>query len=192
MNFVIRNDAAKSLRAFEKFSCHALKKFFGDDAQIHSYENSDNPAERDLDLNFGIDGFVVDSEGWAHNYASRVQFLKCGGLSFNTFTVRGFRPSGAKTEIDKLRHGQKVDEPKPEYHIQAYVDFGGRGAVVGIVETVELYQWITRNKPPLKTNRDGTKFYAVEFNALDGVRVFYVDESGNVTDITAKVKAAAA
>lgn len=189
----IKSDMKKSVRAFKKFTVHATKAHFGDDAQIHSYEGSDNPAERELDLKFGIDGVVTNGEGWAHFYASRVQFLKYGGLSFNTFTVRGFRPSGTATEIDKLRHGQKVDEPKPEYHIQAYVDGDGRGAVVGICETVELYQYIERHKPEMQYNRsDHVGFYPVKFSAIDGVRVFYVAESGNVTDITAKVKASAA
>lgn len=178
----IKSDMKKSVRAFEKFTAHAIKAHFGGDAQIHSYEDSNDPSERELDLNYGIDGVIVDGEGWAHNYASRVQFVKYGGWSYDTFTVRGFRPSGAATEIDKLR---QVGTPKPEYHIQTYVDYDKRGAVVGIAETVELYQWITRNKPPLITNRDGTKFYAVEFSAIDSVRVFYVDERGNVTDITA-------
>ena len=181
----IQSDMKKSIRAFKKFTVHALKAHFGDDAQIHSYENSNDPVERELDLSHGIDGVVVDGAGYHHFYASRVQF----GAPYNTFTVRGFRPSGAATEIDKLR---QVGTPKPECHVQTYVDFGGRGAVVGIAETVELYQWITRNKPTLITNRsDGTKFYAVEFSAV-ACRVFYVNDSGSVTNITAKIKASAA
>ena len=184
-----QQDAQKSIRAFQKFSCPALKKFFGENAQIHSYEGSDNPAERELDLKFGVDGVVTDGEGWAHFYASRCSF----GFYYGTFTVRGFRPSGTATEIDKLRHGQKVDEPKPEYTIQCYVNFDGRGAVVGICDTVELYQWIVRHKPEMQYNHsDHVGFYPVKFSAIDSVRVFYVDSYGNIIDVTATVKASAA
>ena len=177
MNFVIRNDAAKSIRAFQKFGVPALKQIFGGDAQIHSYEGSNDPVERELDLNHGIDGVIVDGEGWAHNYASRVQFLKYGGLSFNTFTIRTRRPSGAKTEIDKM---QAVDEPTSAIHVQTYVDGDGRGAVVGIAGTAEVKQAVYRYKPETKYNRsDNVGFAAIDFYKVEGVRVFYVDESGN-------------
>lgn len=186
----IKSDAQKSIRAFKKFTVHAIKARFGDNAQIRSYEGSKDPAERDLDLNHGIDGVIVDGEGYHHFYASRVQFLKYGGLSFNTFTIRTRRPSGAKTEIDKM---QAVDEQTSAIHVQTYVDGDGRGAVVGIAGTAEVKQAVYRYKPETKYNRsDNVGFAAIDFYKVEGVRVFYVDESGNVTDITAKVKAAAA
>lgn len=181
-------DAQKSRVGFEQFTRHALAKFFGGDAQIHSYEGSNDPVERELDLNHGIDGVIVDGEGWAHNYASRVQFLKYGGLSFNTFTIRTRRPSGAKTEIDKM---QAVDEPTSAIHVQTYVDGDGRGAVVGIAGTAEVKQAVYRYKLKPKTNHsDDVEFVAVDFDKVEGVRVFYVDASGNAEEITAKFKAA--
>ena len=184
-----KKDGEKSIRFFEKFAVHAIKAHFGGDALIHSYEDSNNPVEHELDLKFGIDGVIVGGDGWSHNYASRVQF----GKPYNTFTLRGYRPSGAATEIDKLRRGQQIDEPKPEYHIHTYVDSDGRGAVVGICETVELYQWIHRHKPEMIYNRQGDAgFFAVDFAALDSVRVFYVDSYGNVRDVTERVKMSAA
>ena len=180
-----KNDAERSIRLFGKFSRYALNRHFGGNAQIRSFEGSDNPAERDLDLKHGIDGVVVTADGWTHKYASRVQF----GVYHGTFTIRGYRPSGTATEIHKLR---RVDELKPDYHVQTYVDSDGRGAVVGICETAELMQYIDRHKPAMKfTHNGGQGFYPVPFADLATVRVFYVDERGNVTDVTAKIKASA-
>ena len=125
-------DAAKSVAAFEKFSAPVLKQFFGGDAQIHSYESSENPDEREFDLNYGIDGYAVDGDGDIHFYASRVQF----GLKYETFTLRACRPSGTMTEIDKIRAAQKNHLPTPDYHVQTCVDKEGRGAAVAIVMTV--------------------------------------------------------
>ena len=182
INNRVDRDARKSVVTFRKFTTLAIKAHFGDDATIHSYEDSENPDERKRDLYNAIDGIVIDSEGWTHNFASRVTFKP----QYQNFTVRGYRPSGTKTEIDKI--GQ-VDEPKPEISIQTCVD--ERGAVVAIAETVELYRFIERYKPAMRFNHyDGVGFYPVPFASLASVRVFYVDASGNVTNITATFTAA--
>lgn len=180
-----KSDADRSIRAFNKFTRHVLNHFFDSNKMIRNFEGSNNPAERDLDRKHGIDGFVVDRDDWARYFASRISFV----TGYNTFTVRGYRPSGTATEIHKIG---RVDEPKPEYHVQTYVDGDSRGAVVGIAETVELYRYIHRHKPEMRFNHsDGVGFYPVPFADIATVRVFYVDERGNVTDVTAKIKASA-
>lgn len=188
MNFVRQNcverDVRKSVAEFKKFTVAAIRAYFGDDATIRSFEDSANTDEHERDLKYGIDGVITDGEGWTHNYASRVTFKP----QYQNFTVRGYRPSGAKTELDKIG---RVDEPKPEFHIHTCVGSDGRGALVAIDETVELYQYIERYKPGMRYNRqDGVGFYPVPFAPLNGVRVFYVDASGCVEEITAKFKAA--
>lgn len=181
-----KSDAVRSIRAFDKFSRHALNRHFGGNALIRSFEGSDNPAEQNLDMNHGIDGVVVTADGWTHNFASRCSFVQ----GFNTFTVRGYRPTGTPTEFDKIG---RVEEEKPEFTAQCYVDSDGRGAVVGIAETVEIYQYIDRHKPAMRFNhRDGVGFYAVPFSELATAKIYYVDACGNVTDVTAKIKASAA
>ena len=178
INNRVDRDARKSVAAFRKFTTLAIKAHFGDDATIHSYENSENPDEHKRDLYNAIDGVIVDSDGWTHNYASRVTFKP----QYQNFTVRGYRPSGTKTEIDKI--GQ-VDEPRPEFSIQTCVDGDRRGAVVAIAETVELYQYIERYKPGMRYNRqDGVGFYPVDFKPLANVKIYRVDASGNVEEIT--------
>ena len=176
-------DAAFSVAGFKKFSVHAIKAHFGDDALIHSYEDSNNPVDRELDLKFGIDGVIVDGDDWSHNYASRV----CRAQGYPTFTVRAERLSGTKTELAKLR---QVDTPKPEYHIQAYVD--EHGAIVGIAERVEILRAIAHGKATTTRNRnDGTEFKAVKFVDVEGCRIYRVDISGNVVDVTADYAATA-
>ena len=173
-----KKDGEKSIRFFEKFAVHAIKAHFGGDALIHSYEDSNNPVEHELDLKFGIDGVIVGGDGWSHNYASRV----CRAQGYLTFTVRAERLSGTKTELAKLR---QVDTPKPEFHIQAYVD--GHGAIVGIAERVEILRTIAHGKATTTRNRsDGTEFKAVKFVDVEGCRIYRVDNSGNVIDLTAE------
>lgn len=180
----VEHDARKSVAAFKKFTVSAIRTFFGEDATIHSFEDSANPLERELDRKHGVDGVITDGDGWTHNYASRVTFKP----QYQNFTVRGYRPSGTKTEIDKI--GQ-VDEPKPEFHIHTCVGSDGRGALVAIDETVELYQYIERYKPGMRYNRqDGVGFYPVDFKPLANVKIYHVDASGNAEEITAKFKAA--
>ena len=179
-------DAEKSRRAFDKFTRHALNRHFDGNKLIRSFEGSQDPVERELDIKHGCDGGIVDRDNWAHYFASRVQF----GKYYGTFTVRGYRPTGTATEIHKLR---REEGAKPEFHVQTYVDSDGQGAVVGIVETIELVQYIDRHKPEMKFARDGGQgFYPVPFADLAGIRVYYVDACGNVTDVTAKIKASAA
>lgn len=183
MNYV-EHDARKSVAAFRKFTEYAIRAHFGANAKIRSFEDSANTDEHERDLKYGIDGVITDGEGWTHNYASRVTFKP----QYQNFTVRGYRPSGTKTEIDKI--GQ-VDEPKPEFHIHTCVGSDGRGALVAIDETVELYQYIERYKPGMRYNRqDGVGFYPVDFKPLANVKIYHVDASGNAEEITAKFKAA--
>ena len=181
-----KSDAERSIRAFDKFTRHALNRHFGGNKLIRSFEGSQDPVERELDLKHSIDGVIVTADDWAHYFASRVQF----GKYYGTFTVRGYRPTGTPTEIHKLR---REEGAKPEFHVQTYVDGDGRGAVVGIAETVEIYQYIDRHKPAMRFNhRDGVGFYAVPFSELATAKIYYVDACGNVTDVTAKIKASAA
>lgn len=171
-------DAEKSRRAFDKFTRYALNRHFDGNKLIRSFEGSQDPVERELDIKHSIDGVIVDRDNWAHYFASRA--LTAQG--FLTFTVRGDRPTGTATEIHKIR---RVGEPKPEYHVQTYVDSDGQGAIVGIVETIELVQYIDRHKPAKRRNgQDGVGFYAVDFvePELATAKVYYVGASGNVTD----------
>jgi len=176
-----KTDSEKSRRAFDKFTRHALNRHFVGNKLIRSFEGSQDPVERELDLKHSIDGVIVTADDWAHYFASRVQF----GKYYGTFTIRGYRPSGTATEIHKLC---RVDEPKPDYHVQTYVDSDGRGAVVGICETAELMQYIDRHKPAKRRNgQDGVGFYAVPFSELATAKIYYVDACGNVTDVTKKI-----
>lgn len=87
---------------------------------------SDSMFTRLLDMEAGIDAWqVVTGEG-IRGIASRIQW---GGTYWESWTVRTRRPSGVRTERDKLIHADQT-LLRPSYHVQAYLD-GVGGAVLG-------------------------------------------------------------
>lgn len=180
------NDAAKSLRLFEKFSVHAMKKFFGGVAQIVPIEGREDAATKLLDRFAGIDGLVVNGDGTIDFYSSRVQV----GKNYESFSLRRSRANGMKTEFAKLQQARRTGGAMPQFMIQAFVDSDEQSATVAIAPMVDVIDYAEHN-PEIRATPTGETFYVIPWFALASVRVFYVDASGHVEEITAKFKAAA-
>ena len=178
-------DAAKSIAAFNRFSAPALQKCFGNDAQIFSFENHNNRVEEILDTMASIDG-IIAVEGVAYFYSSRVQFGTC----YENFTLRGWRPSGATTEMAKLKRAAKIHAPMPTFTVQSFVDSDGLSATVGVAKTIDLIRYAENHNVEEKVTSTGERFFVIPWFELERVKVYRVDASGNVTEITATFTAA--
>lgn len=182
-----KSDAERSIRLFDKFSRHALNRHFGGNAQILPTENHSNLVEEILDMKAGIDGIILNREGEIFFYASRVQF----GRNYESFSLRGYRPSGKATEFAKLKRASKTCAPMPTFHVQAFVDSDEKSATVAIVPTIDLVQYAERHKPEMKhAHNGGEGFIAVPWRELDRVKIYRVDASGLGEDVTAQFCAA--
>ena len=170
-----QQDAAKSLRGFEKFTAPALKAAF-DAKKIYSTEQHDNALETVLDTMSAVDGLFIGGDGWTYAFASRLQFA----VNYKTFTIRRTRPSGMKTEFEKLSASPPL-AMKPAFHVQAYITEDETRAVVAIVETWRLIKYVGEHQEQWRATDDGESFYFAPWRELDGVRVFVV-EDGHVTE----------
>lgn len=170
-----KQDAARSIRAFQKFVAPALMRFGA--RKILPTEYHQDGLARTLDLIAGVDGLIVDRDNLVFGYASRVQF---GSKNYKSFTIRRSRPSGEPTELDKLiaNAGMAI---QPYYHIQAFVDETEQRAVVGIGETWQTVEFIGRHPEKWRTTSTGETFYIVPWSEVDDVRVFVV-EDGRVVE----------
>lgn len=149
-------DAERSCCAFDKYVTPVLR-YALNAVKILPTERHKNELEAELDRNAGIDGLIVNSDGWTFGYSSRVQF----GTNYGAFSVRRSRPSGVKTEFDKLCNPLQT---KPTYHIQTFVV--NEQAVIGVVETVELVQYISKHPNQWRKTSDGETFYYVPFDEV--------------------------
>lgn len=154
-----KQDADKSIRGFEKFVKPVLKTRFGT-GKIFSTERHDSELATLLDQNAGIDGVIVDSDGWTYSFSSRVQF----GKNFAAFSIRRTRKSGAITEWDKLNNPLQT---KPSYHIHCFVDENEQAATVAIIETAELVKYVHEHLDQWRVTSDGEEtFYYAPFDEV--------------------------
>lgn len=178
------NDAAISLRLFEKFSVHAMKKFFGGVAQIVPIEGREDAATKLLDRFAAIDGLVVNGDGTIDFYANRVQI----GKNYESFSLRRSRLSGKATEFEKLQQARRTGGAMPTFHVQCFVDSDEQSATVGIAPTIDVLDYAEHNPDEFLGTANAT-FFVVPWRELARVKVYRVGEFGNVEEITA-IKAA--
>ena len=170
-----KQDADKSIRGFEKFVKPVLQARFGA-KKILPTERHENELETEIDRNAGIDGVIVDSDGWTFGYSSRVQF----GTNYVSFSIRRSRPSGAKTEFDKLNNPQQI---KPSYHVQTFVKDDEKSAAVAIVETTDLLRYIYKHPDQWRPNKDGETFFYIPWRELENARLYSVHADGQIVDL---------
>lgn len=175
-----KDDAEKSCVGFEQFSRHAMQHFFGNGAQIHSFENHANEAEKAFDC-AGIDGFII-RDGMVYFFASRVQF----GRNYQSFSIRGYRPTGAKTEFTKLQQAIEKCEPMPTYHVQCFVAADEQAATVAVARTIDLVQYVENHNAEKRRTSTGEEFFVVPFSAIERIRIYRVGVGGYVEDVTAE------
>lgn len=182
-----KNDAVASLKDFHKFSAHAVNEFFGGNVHILPTENQANELEKILDF-AGIDGFIVTRDGTAYPYASRVQKTK---VNYQSFSLRGYRPSGTATEFAKLKKARKTGAAMPTFTIQAFVDADEKAATVAVAYTIELVRYVETHDAEKRRTATGEEFFVVPWRELTSVRIYRVSDNGNAADVTADFSATA-
>ena len=170
-----QKDADKSIRGFEKFVKPVLQSAFGA-KKILPTERHNNELATALDQNAGIDGFVVDADGWTFGYSSRVQF----GTNYASFSIRRSRTNGATTEYDKLNNPRQI---KPSYHVQTFVKSDEDSAAVAIVETVDLLRYIYKHPDQWRKTKDGETFFYIPWRELKDARIYSVKADGQIADL---------
>lgn len=172
------NDAAISLRLFEKFSVHAMKKYFGG-AQIVPIEGREDDAPKLLDRLAGIDGLIVNVNGTIDFYSSRVQI----GKNYESFSLRRSRATGTKTEFVKLKQARRTGGAMPSITVQTFVDSDEKSATVGIAPTLDVLDYAEHNPDEFLGTANAT-FFVVPWRELAHVKIYRVDASGYVEEIT--------
>lgn len=150
-------DAERSCCAFDKYVTPVLR-YALNAAKILPTERHNSELAAILDRDAGIDGIIINADDWTFGYSSRIQF----GTNYESFSIRRSRPSGAKTEYDKLLNPLQT---KPSYHVQTFV-LKDEQAVIGVVETVELVRYISEHLNQWRKTSDGETFYYVPFDEV--------------------------
>lgn len=177
----ISKDMARGKLGNAKYIAPVVKKIYG--GSVCLTDRQGNQFERALDVDACIDGLIFSDAGLIP-FASRVQF----GKNHEAFSTRYERPTNTPTEYPKILAAIKNALIRPFVHLQGFVDEYG-SAVVGVVRTADLWQYLEKNLPRLKsfTNTDDTKFVVAFWRDLRraGVRVreFVVSANGDVKEL---------
>ena len=186
-------DSKCSREAFAAFIAPHLKKKHGLES-MRPAENSGDPMFELMDMQSGIDYFVVNCKGSGkvQTIASRVRWFDTWELAryYNEITIRTSRPSGNETEWPKISKAVAVGDGFPTYYCNAY--FWGKEGSMDLVlarvctaRTKQLYELsaidLARPEPMMitkeKENEDGTTFFGVNMDmyALAKEGILYED-----------------
>ncbi|MCP4665219.1 MAG: hypothetical protein GY849_02545 [Deltaproteobacteria bacterium] len=155
------NDANNSWNSIKK---EIEKHIKGDLTDI---ETKDSELANMFDRYSGIDAIQVFNKQM-RGVAIRVQW----GVNYKTFSIRFSRKSGAKTEYQKRTKAifSNYGYWYPYLTIQIYLDNKKDNNIlnIGVVKTLDLYEYIFENMPNLKklTCPEGNQFLAVSFDEL--------------------------
>lgn len=170
MSFI--NDLEDANQDFARFKSELLSHIKGDLVDI---ETRDSSLAKLFDQYSGIDAIQVINKQ-LRAVAIRVQW----GKSWDTFTIRYKRISGAETEYQKRAKAILSDKGflYPYLTIQAYLDKRGNATRInscGVIKTVDLYQYIFQNMPSIgiRPCKEGNLFLHVPFEKLvkDGANI---------------------
>lgn len=125
-------------------------------------EGNPDPAQRGLDMLGGID-YLCAFENGIRGLASRVQH----GRSWQTFTVRARRCSGAATEYEKRVYGMQNGFIYPYYTLQAYID--GDMCELAVCHTEDLMRAVSEGRCT-RRRTDNAEFYVVKWGDVRTVR----------------------
>jgi len=151
------NESTKVLAANESF---LLNKFFKCD-EIFSAEDSSDPALKAFDIYSGVD-LIVKKNGHLFGVASRMQPMQ----SFDTFTIREKRHTGAKTELEKRKEAIKVGAIYPKWTMQGYYNKPNSITSLAICKTIDLYSFIDKHPDLVKRNFSDNAFLIVPWAAM--------------------------
>lgn len=140
--------------------------------EIKEIETSDNPILQLFDKYSGIDAVQITKDRQLRGVAIRVQY----GHSWNTFTIRYRRSSGAKTEYEKRLEAIKNEKMYPQLTLQCYLSKGAEKVISAAwIKTKDLYRQIV-SKPQICKYRfageDGNQFLYVNWADLDNILIY--------------------
>lgn len=160
-----RKDLEASIKALDSIKNTLLPRLIS--GKIHSIEKADDHILLLLDTKSGID-YIRENETGLQGIASRVQW---GSKAWNTFTIRSERHTGAKTEFAKRVEAIRDGYFYPAFTLQAYfTDRETNGFLsVGIIKTINLYNFIGANPNLVHKNKSDNEFKFVFWEDLTGI-----------------------
>ncbi len=100
---------------------------------IESTEFLDNKFTKSLDMKSGIDAFILNNDK-IQTLSNRIQW----GKSWNTFTIRYAKVSGAKTEYAKFKSAiENNDRLYPTYMVHSYIQ-DNKLISMAIAKTIDI------------------------------------------------------
>jgi len=164
------NDAIKKAVNHFDLCKPVIEKMLG--CEIINIENSNNEHDKIIDMKAGIDAWVC-YDSHVRGLASRIQI----GKSYETFTIRCERESGALTEYTKRLNAIFYGHLYPHYTMQAYIN-NDELVSLAICHTKDLFLKIISGK--CSQNRTGGDqigqafFYVVDWLDFDGgdIRIY--------------------
>jgi hypothetical protein len=141
------------------------------DGRFDLVENMADEMKRALDIEAGVDLWLVQNAGGIRGVASRVQ----RGKNWRTFTIRKERRTGVETEYAKRREALENELLYPALTLHGYVTSDGVALLgFGVAQTRDLIAMIEQHQ------YDDVKMTREDRN--DGIATFYVISWDNVRD----------
>lgn len=157
----------KSVGAFLKYIKPVLvEKLMADKIEI--VEGDIKELTNDWDVIAGIDYWFINNKKGIRGIASRIQF-NCS-KSWNTFTIRKSKLSGAKTEYQKRKEAIENDWLYPYWVIQGYLDKNGSLLSFALARTKDVIKMIDNGFCETNVNPDGTVFYVVYWENMKDLK----------------------
>ena len=151
-----------------------IKDWFGQ-AILKPVEAVTNNEMADmLDRLSGIDAWIIETKKGIRGLASRVQY----DSTFETFTVRKERETGARTEYEKLSYAIKHDCLYPFWFCHAYLQTNPKELTnVALCKTLDLVDIISNGKERIDYDiRQAGKFGCSTFYAVKWDRFQELDK----------------
>lgn len=117
-------DMEWSSKAFVDVVWPRIRHWFGESDVIPVETVTEAAFAKQLDIDAGVDFWVVRKNKGLTPVASRIQLIKPGAMPYNSFTIRASRPKGKETEMHKrLRAIRESDRGYlyPHVTIQAFL-----------------------------------------------------------------------
>lgn len=161
-------DLDDSAHDFIEIVCPKLRELrFLSGKIMHVESVTAEEMKRDLDMTAGIDVWVIQRKGIT-GLASRIQW---GETTWNTFTVRETRATGAETELTKRLRALRSDGEYiyPYLTCQAYITERRIGPLlsVALAKTEDICTMITHGQCERRIAPGGNTFAVVEWQKME-------------------------
>lgn len=168
MQAVVRRDMSDAAFDFQRLVWPAIADHCGGGQFVSTEKHQGDAVAECLDMCAGIDGVQVREDLAAvRGFAIRIQWCS---ESFDTFTIRQTRRSGAQTELEKRNlQIQQIQRGAmyPFYTVQAYITKRRTGRLLkaAVTTTTTLYRYINSHAKLTRENgQDGNEFIYVPWS----------------------------